>query len=304
MILGLPDPSRVRRGLDVLSSLPGRGVATARNRSVARLRTEEVWLTTAAGYRVHATVVEPDDRQPRPAVVLVPGRDKDSRTFVDGPYLVHADELAARGIRAIAFDPVGRGRSWGHDDFCGVEGQESLRAALDFCRRKRTVAPARIGVLSFSMGIALAAPVLAQHAERLGIRFLIDWEGPADRAALLRTGALPPAARTALASDPEGFWALREPLAWIGRVPCPYLRIQGQRDHAGGTKGSDGARAMVKAAQQGRSRWAALNDHHNGHLPDDVRWAPEGASALHAELLRHLQTLFADEGPLGQNPAP
>jgi len=300
VILGLPDPARLKRGLDVAATLPARALATAKARGSMSIRTEEVWLTTAAGYRVRAMVVEPDDREVRPALVLVPGRGKDSDTFVLGPYVVHADELAARGWRTVCFDPVGRGRSWGHDDFCGSEGQDSLRATLDFTRRKRTVAPERIGVLSFSMGLALAARTLAQHGERQGVRFLVDWEGPADRAAMLRTGALPPAARTALAADPEGFWARREPIAWIDQLPCPYVRVQGRKDHAMGPRGIDGALRLVTAAQRGTR--AGLNTHPLGAPVDEstTGWAPDSAGGLHKVLLAHLTTLFADGGPVGQ----
>lgn len=295
MIFGLPDPQRLRRAADVVGSLPRRAIELRlAERSLPRLRQSELFLTNGSGYRVLVRVVEPDDDRPRPAVVLVPGRDQDSRRFVSRPYLLSAWEVAAAGVRAVAFDPVGRGQSWGHDDFCGSEGQDALRAVLDYVQGRRDVLRGRIGVFSFSMGLALAAPLLAREADRLPVRLLVDWEGPADREALLRGGPLPPAARTALAQNPEAFWALREPIAWIGRVACPYLRIQAADDHALGHRGKAGALALVSEAARGASAEARLNDNPPDHSyrsdqTDRLRWAPATAGALNRLLLRTLR---------------
>ena len=203
MVLGLPDPGRLRRAADVVRSVPRRrlGRLWARRKGLPTRR-ESVWLTNASGYRIFAHVHDPDDAVARPAVVLVPGRDQGGRVFCSSGYLLSAEELAVRGLRVVHFDPVGRGRSWGHDDFCGGEGQDALRTVLDYVHARRDVMRDRVGVVSFSMGLAMAAPVLAREGARLGTRFLLDWEGPVDRDAIVRTGALPPAARTSLAFNP------------------------------------------------------------------------------------------------------
>ena len=300
MIFGLPDPVRLRRAVDMLGSLPRRQLSRLMpRRDRLRLREEPVWLTNAAGYRIHAHVHDPADDLPRPAVVLVPGRDQAGKVFCAGSYLLTADELAARGIRTVHFDPVGRGRSWGHDDFCGEQGQDSLRAVLDYVHARRDVLQDRVGVASFSMGLALAAPLLVREGRRLGTRFLLDWEGPADREAILRTGPLPPAARTALAADPGHFWAVREPVRWIDQVPCAYVRLQGWNDHGLGRRGRTGAIALVAEATAGAARYTRLN----GNRPDaawrlesaDVLdWAPEAAGPLNRRLVDEIAGLLEE----------
>ena len=301
MIFGLPDPARLRRAIDMLGSVPRRRLGQLLpRRHRLRLKEEPVWLTNASGYRIHAHVHHPADDLPRPAVVLVPGRDQAGKVFCTGSYLLAADELAARGIRAVHFDPVGRGRSWGHDDFCGIEGQDSLRAVLDYVHARRDVRQDRVGVVSFSMGLALAAPVLAREGRRLGTRFLLDWEGPADREAILRTGPLPPAARTALAANPGHFWTLREPVRWIGQVPCSYIRLQGWTDHGLGRRGRAGAIRLVAEATAGASACTRLNGNRadvawRPESADVLDWAPEAAGPLNRHLVDEVTRLLEDD---------
>lgn len=300
MILGLPDPRRLKRAADHALSLPRRKVADlmARRRALP-VRREPIWLTNESGYRIFAGVHGPDDQLARPGVVLVPGRDQSGQAFCRGGAAVTADEIASRGFRVMHFDPVGRGRSWGHDDFCGSEGQDALRATLDHFVARRDVKRDRVGVFSFSMGLALAAPVLARDGRRLGVRFLLDWEGPADREAIVRTGALPPAARTALAANPAGFWELREPAGWIDQVPCPYVRVQGLEDHALGRRGVAGALDLVGRACTGLGGSTRLNR----NAPDvawrrdqeeQLDWAPAAAGPLNRLLLAELTELLSD----------
>jgi len=297
MLPRLPDERRITRALDVARSLPARRIRNilARFRGTST-RVEAFWLTNASGYRVHLHVHEPDDDIPRPSVVLVPGRDRSGSVFCRGLSTLSADELAASGIRAVHFDPVGRGRSWGHDDFCGIEGQDSLRAVLDFVHGRRNVRSDQVGVVSMSMGLALAAPVLAREGRRLGTSFLLDWEGPATRDVLLAGGAMPPAARAALARDPESFWALREPIGWIDQVPCRYLRIQARSDHALGNQGIGCAINLLARATQGAAKETVLNDNEVDtawrldQVPD-LSWAPESTAALNRMLIRKVLQL-------------
>ena len=282
----LPNPTRLRRALDMARALPGRRLALQRARAAGHpTRTSEHWLTTAAGYRVAVHLHEPDDDQPRPALVLVPGRNKSGSVFCGESYLLGAEETAVRGIRTVHFDPVGRGRSWGHDAFCGSEGQDSFRAVLEFVQSMRSVRPGSIGVATFSMGLALAAPVLVRNVDHLRVRFLLDWEGPADRVAILHGGALPPAARTALTREPDSFWALREPVAWVDRLPCRYIRIQSKNDHASGPGGVDGALSLIALSTRGLAESTRLNDNPADTAwridqANDMRWAPSDVTSL------------------------
>ncbi len=293
------DPRRLRRGIDLLGSLPRRGFDNLRaRRKGTAVKREEIWLTNASGYRLHAEVHGPDDDLVRPGVVLVPGRDQPGSIFCGPGYLLSADELAFRGFRVLHFDPVGRGRSWGHDDFCGVEGQDSLRAALDCFVARRDVANRQVGVVSFSMGLALAAPVLAREGLRLGVRFLLDWEGPADRDAIIRGGPLPPAARTALAASPAEFWELREPVHWVGQIPCDYIRIQAEQDH-GNKRGPANALELVARATRGLASSTRLNANERDvawrqDQAAELQWAPSGAGAVNRLLVSTIDELLTD----------
>lgn len=291
-MLGLPDGRRLLRGLRALSAVPSRQLRAAKaSRSGPKRRRQELFLTNASGYRIFVRTTEPDDGAVRPAVVLVPGRDKDSSVFDSLLYPLNASEVASLGARVFTFDPTGRGRSWGHDDFCGSEGQDSLRAVLDYVHSRRDVRQDKVGVVSFSLGLSLAAPVLASHGDRLRTAFLLDWEGPANRDAILRSGPIPPAARAALARDPEIFWAHREPMSAMDDLPCPYIRVQAREDHALGSRGARGAVELVKEAAQGRAPETLLNDNpaDSSWRPDQIeelRWAPSDPSALNELLLR------------------
>jgi pimeloyl-ACP methyl ester carboxylesterase len=256
-----------------------------------RVRRRELWLTNASGYRIHAHLHEPPGEEPRPAVVLVPGGGLSGEIFCTRRTLLSADELALQGIRTLHFDPVGRGQSWGHDDFCGLEGQDSLRAALDFVHSLRSVDRDRVGLISFSSGLCLAAPVLAREGARLGTRFLIDWEGPASRHEVLRAGPLPPAARTAMAADSEAFWALREPIAWIDRLPCHYLRIQSRDENSLGLGGQQSALKLVAEATRGVALSTRLGDNDadtawRQEQSDSLRWAEHDTASLNGILVR------------------
>ena len=294
-MLGLPAPQRIRRGLSALRAAPGRQIRQLRAlRAGPRIRRHTLFLTNASGYRIHVRVTEPADELVRPAAVLVPGRDKDGGVFDNALYPLTAAEVAAQGIRAITFDPTGRGKSWGHDDFCGSEGQDSLRAVLDYAHSRRDVRTDRLAVASFSLGLSLAAPVLARHGDRLPVCLLLDWEGPADRDAILRMGPIPPAARAALARDPEVFWAHREPIPSLGDLPCPYVRIQAREDHALGPRGPKGAVEVVAEAARGSAPSTRLNDNRADvawrlDQVEEIRWAPTSPGPLNAVLLDELR---------------
>jgi len=292
VIPGLPDPRRLERGLSLVRSLPRRRIDAllARLRG-SRVRRRELWLTNASGYRIHAHLHEPLGEEPRAAVVLVPGGGLSGEIFCSRRTLLSADELALHGIRTLHFDPVGRGQSWGHDDFCGLEGQDSLRTALDFVHSLRSVDRTRVGLISFSSGLCLAAPVLAREGARLGTSFLIDWEGPASRDEVLRGGPLPPAARTAMAADAETFWALREPITWIDRLPCHYVRIQSRDEDGLGTGGQQAALRLVAEATRGAALSTRLGDNDadtawREEQSDALRWAPHDTASLNRILLR------------------
>ena len=80
----------------------------------------------------------------------------------------------------MIFDPDGRGLSVGVEDYDGFIHQDGLAEIIRFSASLPEVDPERIGVISFSYGVTMAAGALARYPD-LPVRFLIDMEGPADR---------------------------------------------------------------------------------------------------------------------------
>lgn len=290
--------TNVGRSMSLLTALPRRKAAVARALRKTPLRLRSVFLTNSSGYRIRVHIVEPDDHTPRPGVLLVPGRDRSSAVFRHPLYLLNADELAVRGLRVHTFDPVGRGESWGHDDFFGSEGQDSFRTTLEYIHNRRRVQRDAVGVVTFSLGLALAARQLALHGERLGTRVLVDWEAPNDRAAVLRGGDIPPSARAALDRDPERFWDCREPMNWIGQIPCAYVRIQSRPGHRQGND-VDAALQLTREAVRGASALCQLNDNppcvswRDDQVPA-LHWAPSDGAALNRYLLTRIARLLTE----------
>jgi pimeloyl-ACP methyl ester carboxylesterase len=184
-----------------------------------------------------------------PALVLVPG----GTGLVD---LQKAQRLSAEGFVVIVFDPDGRGRSTGTEDLGGYAQQDGLAAVIQFAATLPGVDPAKIGLVSYSYGVTMATGALVRHPD-LPIRFLIDWEGPADRYDTT-TDCQPKTGADWPACTDDAAWAQREALTFIAQVRVPYQRIQSAQDHV--QPDVTHALAMINAAQQGGVPWTRLND--------------------------------------------
>lgn len=166
-----------------------------------------------------------------PAAVLVPPGFEPGGTLVSDAL---ADALVAEGVVVVSFDPRGRGESGGAEDANGALGQDDLAAVLRFAAWQEEVDPARVVLYSRSFGGALAAGALSRHAE-LAVVGWVDAESPG----WLRSEveSIDPFARDTLLAqvdptDPDAWWAEREPAGLIGGVRVPYHRLQGLPDHA------------------------------------------------------------------------
>ena len=189
-----------------------------------------------------------------PTLVLVPGGTNSSATFTDRRGA--AQEIANQGFVVVVFDPDGRGQSEGEEDVDGVVQQDGLAAVVRWAATLEEVDAERLGIVSYSMGVIMASGALARQPD-LPVRFLIDWEGPADRHDMHCQGA--PAGRPQQFPDcdDESFWREREAVTWIARVEVPYQRLQTARDHVQPDVGH--AIAMVDAAMGGVAPWVRLN---------------------------------------------
>ena len=211
------------------------------------------------GRRLFVLAVYPADwnGEELKTLVLVPGGSGDSTDFLGAPRFTAAT-LADAGYVVVVFDPDGRGRSEGREDYNGFIHQDSLADVLLFADDLSQSKEGQIGLISFSYGITMAAGTLARYPQ-LPAKFLIDWEGPADRN---DTGGCDEDHRGHLQEmvtcDDEAFWAEHEALRFIADIQVPYQRLQSEKDHA--QPDNDHAIAMVNMAIHGGVTWVRLND--------------------------------------------
>lgn len=190
-----------------------------------------------------------------PTLVIVPGGIQSGSGFVEER--LTARLLVNEGYTVIAFDADGRGQTSGEEDQNGYIHQDGLVAVIDASATFEGVDRSQIGMMSFSYGITMASGALARYPD-LPVRFLIDWEGPADRndtggCDADQTGHL----KGQVDCDDESFWSGREALKFIRQIGVPYQRLQSQDDHA--QPDVDHAVLMVNAAVEGGVPWVRLN---------------------------------------------
>jgi hypothetical protein len=201
-----------------------------------------------------------DGQTQLPALVLVPGGSGNSGGFLKqnpaGQSTVST--ITDAGMVAIVFDPDGRGQSTGAEDYNGFIHQDGLAEVIRFASTLPGVDPAKIGMVTNSYGITMGAGALARYPD-LPVKFLIDWEGPANR---LDTGGCDGAGlghlNTVASCTDEAFWAEREASTFISQIRVPYQRIQSEQDHVQ----PDYAHTvlMINNAVNGGVPWARLNN--------------------------------------------
>ena len=184
-----------------------------------------------------------------PTLVLVPGG-----TGPGDPQ--RADRLAQQGFIVVAFDPDGRGRSEGSEDQDGFIQQDGLAAVVQAIYNLPEVDQNNIAIVTYSYGITMGSGVLARYPD-LPVKFLIDWEGPADRYYTgCRVGS--PKIKWPACDDDEA-WAQREAVTFIAQIKVPYLRLQSENDHV--QPNNNHAIDMINAAIAGGVPWVRLNDY-------------------------------------------
>ncbi len=220
-------------------------------------------INPSSGATLYVAVFYPDnwDGQSKlPTLVLVPGGNGDSDSFLKkppkGPSTVEVVNQA--GYTAVVFDPDGRGQSDGTENYNGFVHQDGLAEVIRFAATLPGVDSANIGLVTYSYGITMGAGALARHPD-LPVKFLIDWEGPANRN---DTGGCDGAGlghlKDVASCADEAFWAEREASTFIAQIRVPYQRVQSQTDHVQ----PDNAHAilMVNNAVSGGVPWVRLNN--------------------------------------------
>jgi hypothetical protein len=179
----------------------------------------------------------------------------------------------------VHFDPDGRGKSGGVEDYNGSVHQEGLAAVIAQATADMPVDPGSVVVAGFCFGATMAAGALARHPE-LPIRLFLDWEGPVNRDDV-RAGAGVLGWALPADSATDAWWHGREELAVLDRVEAPYQRVEGIPNHLRLER--SGCLAIVGRAV-GRSqrdssppRWSRPNGNEANHLwtvGDPPRWLP------------------------------
>jgi hypothetical protein len=124
-------------GLAYVTTHVGRAVVPANDLGVA---SENVTFTTGDGLKLHGWYVPSRNRA---AVIAFPGRK--------GPQK-QTRMLARHGYGVLLFDRRGEGESDGEPNSWGWGGDEDVKAAIAYLRRRPDVDPARIGGIGLSVG--------------------------------------------------------------------------------------------------------------------------------------------------------
>ena len=203
--------------------------------------------------KLNIQVFSPQDTNKKyPALVLVPGGIGGSTGVIN-----EATQISNAGIVAVIFDADGRGKSTGQEDYNGFKQQDGLTAVVRFAATLSQVDPKQIGMATFSYGITMGSGALARYPD-VPIKFLIDWEGPANRnyTSGCRTDSNPKIQWQPCTDN--AWWVEREAVNFIGKLRVPYQRIQSEKDHV--QPNNNHAIDMINAAIQGGVPYVRLNN--------------------------------------------
>ncbi len=218
---------------------------------------EEVWISSGKGKRLYAHLHRPMIDGNFPAVVFVPGAASCGTDYDRAGAEIQPKILAALGFAVVHYDPSGRGRTGGEENFWGTRHQDELVDVLHWTHARPEVRRDSLAVLSFSIGITIASGALARHADDLSfVSQLFDWEGPSNRFNITKNDTHPPL--KPFPTFEERFWQEREPCRFIDKISCGYFRYQAQQDHMQRSK-KEHALELINLATQGRATWTQLN---------------------------------------------
>ncbi|MBI2898699.1 MAG: hypothetical protein HYY17_00795 [Planctomycetes bacterium] len=218
----------------------------------------------ASGAKLWVRVSAPKDASAQrkyPAVILVPGGIGFGSQMP--PSL--PDQVTSKGMVLVIFDPDGRGKSGGTEDYNGKIHQDGLLAVVRAAKKLEYLD--RVGIVSLSYGIAMASGMLGRYPDEK-VAFYIDWEGPSDRFwVTVWDRVFDHPGRITFGghrTSDEEWWKEREAVRFAPLFRCPYLRIQSERDHV--HKEKFGHALQMIASATGKAPWTRIND----NPPDTV----------------------------------
>lgn len=282
---------RNARNLAVTSiqSVPRRARRRVKGLPVER---ETLRLVSTAGYQIAVRIDRPAGEGRWPAMLLCPGTCDPGTVFDGWSQPLNARELASAGYVVATFDPAGRGESWGEEDYGGLEHQDNVRHVVKHLAEHDSVDTARIGVVSISLGLAMACGALARYGEELPVAWLMDWEGPCDREIITVGGTLMAPAMGHSLKD-EVYWEPREAVRHVGQMRCGYVRIQASIDHAQPGEFRHAERMLAAAAASETLPWYQVNDHPRDVLPESIAWTSPGRRGANRVLMARIKRLMA-----------
>ena len=245
------------------------------------------------GNKISIRIQKPEGDGPFPVLIGVAGGDG---MYAFRPVLTTG--LREKGIMAIDFAPQGRDTSEGDDNHHGYVHQDDLKAIVDFVSGFSFVQKDNIGILSYSYGVVLATGALARYSD-MPVAFLIDWEGPSSPGKDIQRGLENDEAwareliqflNSGLEPTPEellhvmihggsildkDYWEERDASRFAADLPCPYLRVQFDQDHAQGTYKYH-MMNIVNAVTTESGQWSRVNDN-----PANIIYSEENLSKYH-----------------------
>ena len=279
-------------GRNVLEVTPAGTIAWQYPRTIAT-NVDTLWIPNPSNNcTLYVHIHKPADAGPTkryPAVTLIPGGNGNGQGYDTNGL---ATNVAEEGFVLVHFDPDGRGQSTNHgaytyEDYCGYLQQDGLQTILSYLAGRNYVDTANLGLWTQSYGITMGTGMASRYGTPR-LKFLIDFEGPADRTetAQVNGGHVPHD------TADHVFWSQREAGPFARFLYCYYIRGQSDSDHNPRIRDNHHAIAMIDSATNtiyggsGISPWTRANDRSMNpvntvwQLPNHPLWTPETQDAF------------------------
>lgn len=128
------------------------------------------------------TLTYPKDKQPHPAVLLIPGSgpsDRNQSIFGHKNFLVLSDMLTRNGFVVLRMDDRGVGESTG--DFMNTSIKDfaaDAAACVQYLKNRKEVSHGQVGVIGHSLGADIAAYLAANNSD---VNFVVLMAGSAEK---------------------------------------------------------------------------------------------------------------------------
>jgi hypothetical protein len=256
---------------------------------------QTVWFTTPWGEPIFGHIHKPKIPGVYPGAVMVPGGFSPGTDYDRISGFITADDIAAMGFTVLHYDPSGRGKSGGREDYWGVRHQQELGFLIREFGKRKDVDAQNLGILSFSIGIVISAGALSKLCDH-AVAYLLDWEGPSNRFNITKNDTFPPLKD--FPSRDSAFWDQRDPSTMLGHVTTGYFRYQAVWDHVQ-KRNKDHAIELVNKAVTGNAAWTRVNDNPLDILfdesrPDQYHWIKPFHNHK-GQYLQYLLTLAASK---------